>query len=280
MKVVGKGNANILIDFGDAEYLYRCLVRYESLKMNNDCTRENFGYINDVVRKSLGSYVCEMELLEIPLTDFELLLKELSIQIDDTSLVVLKIINLKSKDYTNTLKDDHCTKIFADETATKILLEIKPKWLHYSTDYCRNCTHNTYKNRGINYCYSKLLKQKDHIYDILNPPESLPIEFLNDIVLYLEDEKNFLQLLYSLQEHLHSETTHLSNIDSEDKVTKDLLLLMTLRDVTCFLEWHSLNRGKFSVNIIDVDLKPKHKWKHWSSTHEALEFYNPKCYHK
>lgn len=278
MRVVGKGNANILIDYGDSDYLYRCLVRNNKISLNNEFTRANFKYINEYVKQYLNGLDCPLEMTLIPTGLIQSTLTEYIDVFDEEEVVVFKIPNLKPKYFYKVLQSDHFTTVFTVDKVDKVLLEVKPKWVHYSTSYCRNCTHNLLKGRNINYCYSKLINNKLHLRDILSDcKDSLPREFTDDILLYLDEENNVFKVLHNAQKQLS--TNKILSLKSEDDVEMELLLLMSIRDVTCFIEWEISSRKKFKVNIVDLDLKPKTKWSHWLKTHLELEYFKEKKYH-
>ena len=98
MKVVAKGNANIVIDYGNPNWLYRCCVRYEnSLKCNNDYSLENYQYIKSTVEPLLKGTLCDMELKTISLELLKPVISEYIAQMDDTKFWSSKcpILNLK-----------------------------------------------------------------------------------------------------------------------------------------------------------------------------------------
>ncbi|CCF60578.1 hypothetical protein KAFR_0K02240 [Kazachstania africana CBS 2517] len=283
MHIVGKGGANILLDYDDPVYLYRCCVKFpESVKLNNRYVNENYKFIREKVLPLLGDYVCPMEQCSIPLGNIYPVYSQYvnDTEADMTSRVeVLKIPNLRpSSRFTMILKSDHLTKIYSNDTRTNILLEIKPKWLHNPYHYCRNCTHNDFKGREIKYCYSRLLNDPTHLYDILmDVTSSLPRNFVDVMLEYLRNDSNILRRLHDIQKSLSRKELRYE-IDCIAAVTEDLQLLMTLRDVTCFIEWDVLTTD-LKINVVDVDLKLKDKWTHWNKTNKSLDTHQEKHYH-
>lgn len=280
MRVIGQGNANILIDYGDPVWLYRCCVRFShSLKLNNEYTLQNFNYIKATVRPVLGELLCPMELVTLPLNELSPLIWTFIENLDDDEINVIKIVNLKGKQLHMLVHSDHFTKVYSSSDKSNLLLEFKPKWLHNPVEYCRNCTHSNMKNRNIDYCYTILLREPFHLYEILKGSESLPQRFLEDVMVYFAEKDNVLRVLFAAQMKLHTQS--FDRVGSMADVTNDLLLAMSLRDITCFIEWRSNMEGgrRLRVKVVDVDLKPKEKWMHWTGTHKQLESHPYKVYH-
>lgn len=275
MKVVGRGNANILVDYGDPKWLYRCCVRFpDSLKKNNEYTVRNFEYISGKVHPILGDALCPMEMIVISLDSLGPLISQFISEIDDTMVIVLKILNLKSQKFHTTLYADHFTKLFSSSHNSHILMEFKPKWLHNPFAYCRNCTHNILKGREMRYCYAAVLSDASYLTEIFKEAK-VPHRFISDVVSYFGKEGNILQKLFNLQKKLSLQS--LADISCEEDVSSSLLLEMALRDVTCFLAWQT--SGELSCQIVDVDLKPKEKWGHWVATDRKLGELHRKVYH-
>lgn len=273
MKVVGRGNANIVIDYGDHSDLYRCCIRDgSSLFSNNEYTLENLRFIEFEIKPLLNQFLCPMEMLTIPLPDLN---DELAIlyalyvrNLDDDKIRVLKIPNLKPNlESLKILQNDHFTKVYINSESTKVIYELKPKWLHNPGKYCRNCTHNRYKGRDIDYCYTRLLNDSLHMHNILwKCKDQLPSEFIENIIAYFQNKGNVLRYLHDIQEKLFLDNSNLS-------------LLMTLRDITCFLTWNAKDPTRFDVKIVDVDLKTEDKVEHWRRTHRTLEKFENKQIH-
>lgn len=277
MKVVAKGNANIVIDYGNPNWLYRCCVRYEnSLKCNNDYSLENYQYIKSTVEPLLKGTLCDMELKTISLELLKPVISEYIAQMDDTKVLVIKMPNLKSKDLDKQIYADHYTKIYASNDSRCVLWEFKPKWLHSVTDYCRNCTHSTMKGREMRYCYALLHRDHQHLDKVLAAVTSIPLQCGKELFRYFRDDKNVLATLYEAQMNLSHRK--LEEIESVTDVDEELLLAMTLKDVTCFIEWRS-DTDRLRVNVVDADLKPKEKFQHWLKTHHQLEAQEIKHYH-
>lgn len=285
LSLVGKGNANILIDFGDPKYLYRCCIKYmDSISKNNEFTLENAHFIDTHIKPLMGDLVCPMELIQLPvsavLSIYSTYVK--NVRNNQDIIYCFRISNLRpSNIFTNLIQTDHLTKIYASYDMSSILLEIKPKWLHNPMPFCRNCTHNLLKKRDIKYCYSKLLNVAHHFHDILLPEtkERLPNEFTQMIIEYFDQSTNFLQNIHDTQQLLYA--NKLEQIRSEEDIDNKFLLLMTLRDITCFVQWDSTMKTikDLNINVVDVDLKKNEKWPHWVKTHNQLKNWDRRISH-
>lgn len=277
MEEVAKGNANILIGQGDGQWLYRCCVRYkDSLKRNNDYSLQNYQYIKSTVEPLLAGNLCSMELEVVRLEIVEPFLRKHVEQMDDSTVVVFKMPNLKGAGLPNLIYADHFTKVYSSVHSGRVLWEFKPKWLYNTTDYCRNCTHNSMKGREPRYCYALLCQDHIHLEKVLDAVKDVPLECKRDLASYFRDDNNVLAILFEAQKKLSNQT--LAEINSVSDVGAELLLAMTLRDVTCFLEWRS-DVERLIVNVVDVDMKPKEKVQHWIKTHNELEKHETKHYH-
>lgn len=277
MKVVGKGNANLLIDFGDPRWLYRCCVRYEeSLKRNNEYSMQNMQFILKTAKVLLGELLCPMELEILPLETLKSVLNQYIANLDDTEVVVFKIPNLKPKDLQQVAYEDHFTRIYISTDLNHALMEVKPKWIHSPSRYCRNCTHSNFMGREVRYCYNKINQDPLHLRELLVCAGDIPLKFQNDLNLYLTRGNNVLAVLYEAQRAL--DHNPLVEIDSIADVSDSMSLAMTLRDVTCFIEWFA-DADELRVNVVDVDLKPNEKFKHWRRTQLQLDNFDGKCYH-
>ncbi|CCE62839.1 hypothetical protein TPHA_0D02010 [Tetrapisispora phaffii CBS 4417] len=283
MKVIAKGNANIIIDYDDPLYLYRCLVRDSSLKINNLNTVENFKFLQKFKADEdnrLSYYLCTVELLQLQVNEIRDLLEEYITKFDTEVVYVFKLENLKPNYYDSLLWNDHFTRVyFSKEFSNKILIELKPKWIYYQSPYCRNCTHNQLKSRSnINYCYSHLVNNESYFFtNILGDlKHSLPPEFIISMESYMRGPKNIFKLLYETQKSLY---VPLGTLNHSSEVDYNLLLLMALRDVTLFIEWDTSKDQHIYINFIDLDRKPSSKLSYWLKTHEKLEMFPDKVYH-
>lgn len=296
MNLISQGNGNILIAYSaDDQKLYRCCIRYpDSLEKNNRFTLQNYDFIQTTVRPLLGGLLCPMELCELPLvkagqvytayiTDPNCI-DNLTRNDRNINIYALRLPNLRPGSvYTTLLQEDHFTKLYTNDKRTQILLEIKPKWLYNGNAYCRNCTHNRLKGRQIEYCYTQLLLDPQHYFvnHILSKSSvsNLPESYLSSLSEYFTRQDNVLAKLYDLQKSLYRDK--FSQLRAIEDVDAKLQLLMTLRDVTCFIVWDaSVKQGRdLDVYVVDVDLKPKEKWKHWVDTWNELNSYEEKCFH-
>ena len=284
VKLVGKGNANILLQIDESGSLYRCCIKYpDSVNQCNQYTKENHAFIEGKILSLFpGGLICSMELVEIPIEvvlDLHREYVNCSSLSGSDKILCFKLPNLKdTRVFTNTVQQDHQTKIYANEDYSRILIEIKPKWLDYPTSYCRNCVDNSRKGRNIEYCYSKLLKDSAELNKIINSQtrEVVPSQFIEMITKYLKGKDNVLQEIFTAQRIVQKRI----NKNQSNGLT-DLQLLMTLRDVTCFIEWEDTMKtvDELKVNIVDVDLKTPDKFDHWRHTEQLLEAYPDKTFH-
>lgn len=271
------GAANVLLRYldkkqGRDDMLYRCCVRYASLQSNNELTVENYQYVSQELVSLLGDLIVPVELVALPLVDVEDVLRRYISDVDATVVMCFRIRNMLPPGiYQQEAQfDDHFTKVYCDDQRQHILLEIKPKWLHRDPLFCRNCTHNVMKGRDIRYCYSLLVDDPDHIITVLNHTGlDYPENFVKALRRYLLRNDNVLKVLRGLQESLER-ITPIGIVSSISDVTPELLLNMTLRDVTCFIEWHGQDPSTLNVHVVDVDRKPIEKWEHWVKIHSKL----------
>ena len=246
---------------------------------------ENFRFIQEEIHPLLGDLICPMEIVNVKLQDTYTAYKtyvEDSNSEEITNIVCIKLPNLRrAQTCTDLLQSDHATNVYMNTQKTSVILEIKPKWLHNPMEFCRNCTDNMRKGRSTNYCYSAVVSGK---YDTNIPLDEsakrkVPPEMLKDLTQYFKQENNVLKKLLEVQKKLYE--NRLSSIKSEDDVDMTFQILMTLRDITCFLEWRDTSdpKGRIHVNIVDVDLKQTSKWEHWTKTHKLLSEYPDKISH-
>lgn len=277
MRVIGRGGANILVDYGDPRWLWRCCIRCpDLLSSNNSYTIKNIQYIKKNVEPLLNGLLCPMNLIDVDIEAIRPILSVFVSNLDDKVVKVIKIKNLINRT-TNLIRNDHFLKSYCSQNFQTVILELKPKWLYYDTDYCRNCTHNTFKGRKTKYCYNQLLVNPSHLEVVFGEYNIYPDNFKAAMYEYLHNDNNIFKILYDLQKKLTKNSTSTKDIKSINDVNDEYLLLMTLRDVTCFIEWNSAESA-LCVNIIDVDLKPKEKWTHWTKTYNQLAS-SQKIYH-
>ncbi|KAI5955107.1 IPK1 [Candida jiufengensis] len=213
-------------------------------------------------------------------------------------------------------------------TINSIIFEIKPKWLYdnKSQNYCRTCSLNQLKNYKRHFCPLDLLYPETYnqaITDIFSeiPPEILslieeqnnfPIKTLFKIFLENESKNIFLKL--KKYQKINNKNDLLENISNSNDVSRNLSLVMTLRDVGIFIKFEKFNKfnnihnshnnidniitlednsidkestidneeiikNKYLItcNIYDLDLKSKNKYKHWIKVENDLkDIYNSK----
>ncbi|AQZ16484.1 IPK1 (YDR315C) [Zygosaccharomyces parabailii] len=266
MRIVGRGGANLLIDYGNPGWLYRCCIRFSSsLRLCNQYTKDNVRFINEKVRPILLDMLCCMELQTVSLNKLQVLNQYIT-ELDDGIVQLIKIQTLKNESLDQLIYRDHLTSFYC--SGDDILMEFKPKWLYSKLGYCRNCAYNSLKNRDISYCYVTLLNEPRHFFSIVKQA-SLPREFVEDIIGYFSSSDNILRVLHDAQKKLDVQPW--TQIGSASDVDDQCLLCMTLRDVTCFIRWHP--NSPVSVSVVDVDLKPREKWEYWIETYQMLNSY-------
>ncbi|CCK68642.1 inositol pentakisphosphate 2-kinase KNAG_0B02000 [Huiozyma naganishii CBS 8797] len=273
MRIVGKGKANILVALEEEAILYRICIRFSnSLLKGNEYTLKNYQYIYQKVEPLLGDLLCNFSLSELQLTPKlqQLLHDYVSGSTCNNKVFAFSMPNFKSASmYPLVLFSDHFTSLYSNVQHTKLVLEMKPKWLYNPTRYCRNCTANRFKGRDdMSYCYSKLLRDSEHLFHVIGS-HTLPRWLVLRMCQYFRTRDNVLQVLHDIQKKLYCKGDMI-----------DLPLLMTLRDVTCFVSWDfSQSDAASDVNIVDVDLKPEEKRDFWNKTQMELDSFENKCYH-
>lgn len=269
-----RSKANVLIRKDDSGDLYRICIRYSSVSANNRYTLQNIDFIKKKVEPLIGSYLVHMKLCTLPIASVTDCMEYLDIKCDIREVFTLKLPDLAPSTY-DIIEVDHFTKFHLSPDKQIIIWELKPKWLHQNTLFCRNCTHNSVKERDIDYCYASLMEDTNILRELFKK-YSLPTAFTMDMVRYLGSDENVLKLLYTVQEKLNGYGS-VASFGSAYEASEDLCLLMTLRDVTCFIRWEA--SSKIDAKIIDVDLKPHDKWTHWVSEHRKIESFPSKTYH-
>ena len=179
-----------------------------------------------------------MYLIDVDIEAIRPILSDFILNLDDKVVKVIKIKNL-TNNTSNLILNNHFLKSYCSQNLQTVILELKPKWLYYYTDYCRNCTHNAFKGRGTKYCYNQLLMNPAHLELIFGECNIFPVKFKDAMHEYLRNDNNIFKILYDLHKKLTKNTTPISDIKSINDVNDEHLLLMTLRDVTCFIEWNS-----------------------------------------
>ncbi|ODV96339.1 hypothetical protein PACTADRAFT_33511 [Pachysolen tannophilus NRRL Y-2460] len=191
---------------------------------------------------------------------------------------------------------------------SELVLEMKPKWLYnLKTRNCRNCCLSKYRGKQIINCpldllcenkipnWSKRIVQKlrdsEHSINYINSLELILTEFFmkNKIIGYLF----MLQNRY-YDSSRESYNRRILNLKSADEVPIELIESQTLRDVTLFLNIHSLSRNNYDIvkdtvdkpktlisinndsffevdcKLIDLDLKTSLKFEYWKETELKL----------
>lgn len=264
MAVVAKGKANLIVH-GPNGTVFRLCVRYEdSLSANNQYNVQNEKYIMQTVAPLLCTYIASMRFLVMPIEYFKDDYSKYVSNLDVSTINVFQMQNLKS-DGLQEVFHSHFTKCYMDkiDNGGTFLIEFKPKWLFDQLKYCRNCTHNIMKHVNDLYCYKLILKDPNLLKDILS--DTVPEFWLNKLIDYFQKETNVLHHIYRAQEIAFKRN--------------DVALLMTLRDVTCFIEFNRKNNFFPMVNIIDVDYKPVEKKDYWKKTQNKIDSMINKIYH-
>ncbi|SCU79687.1 LADA_0B02498g1_1 [Lachancea dasiensis] len=267
-EVVFKGSANALIRYKKSDRaLDRLCVRFESLATNNQYTLENFEYVSCRISPLLGEYMAYIskEIREVDVLGP--VLRNFSVNLDRSYAIVFKMEHI-TYGTDSVMIADHFTK-FHLRGRSAVIWEFKPKWYTRSGDNCRNCVLNRVKGRDIPYCYTRVLENPAILQECFAHC-NLPPRFFVDVEEYLQSEDNVLAHLFAKQSKLSESVPNLANLHGEGSVSEELALLMTLRDVTCYISW-DCERGVRQAKIVDVDMKPRSKWKQWSSQQISLD---------
>ncbi|CEP62230.1 inositol pentakisphosphate 2-kinase LALA0_S05e00782g [Lachancea lanzarotensis] len=269
--IVNRGNANILIKYGDrCENLDRCCVRFKSLRQNNIYTLRNLRYIRNCVSPLLGDYLIACTNLGRNVRNLENILGEFKVDIDSKVVEVLEMENL-TFGMDSIVTVDHFTKVHRQKSSIDgeaIVWEFKPKWMIRKGENCRNCVLNRFKGRNIPFCYNMVLEHPEMLRKWL-AAFSMPPQFFPDMETYLRDSDNVLARVYKTQCNLADSLPSLGELAGENDVSGSLALLMALRDVTCFVRWDPASGIR--AKIVDVDMKPKSKWKQWKDQQDVLD---------
>ncbi|AET38718.1 inositol pentakisphosphate 2-kinase Ecym_3221 [Eremothecium cymbalariae DBVPG len=271
--IVAKGAANYLIALNHNEdVLYRVCTRYPSLRENNAYNIKNYDYIMQVIPSAIRKYICPIELVEL---DTEIFKRCSNVPIkawDSSSVACFKLKNLVPKD-TKPIKLDHYTKLHIGNK--KIIWEFKPKWLSQDTAYCRNCTLNNLRGHSIPYCYAQLLEDSKiaEVINLIFKDINVPEEFLIDLKAYLRSNTNVLKIIFIVQEQVDKSLQASAAGESIDHYR----LSMTLKDLTCFIEWKP--ESPIEAKIVDLDQKPSDKLDCWAELRNQLETFHDKVTH-
>lgn len=118
VRLIGKGNVNIVISFGDNDILYWISIRFKELKTNNEYTLKNRTFIQNEIIPIFSSYLYPMEICELQLTPklTELYSKYISVDSMKSNMTVsFKFPNLNPYfSISKCLYNDHQTRLFYD----------------------------------------------------------------------------------------------------------------------------------------------------------------------
>ncbi|SCU91192.1 LAME_0E11584g1_1 [Lachancea meyersii CBS 8951] len=277
--LVNHGNANIIIGYADkTDRLERCCVRFRSLEHNNIYTLENLQFIKNEVFPLLDDFLITVKKIERNVNCLATLLTKFKVDLDSKVVQVLEMENL-TYGMNSVVTVDHFTKVHrnvSSDCSRAVVWEFKPKWLAQYGENCRNCALNRMKGRDISYCYNMVLSRPKELKKWFST-EQLPSQFFSDMEKYFENPKNVLATLYGAQRKLRNSVPPLTDLTSQNDVSDILALLMTLRDVTCFVRWDP--QCGISAKIVDVDSKPKSKWSQWKAQQEKLNASGVQVFH-
>ncbi|OWB56277.1 hypothetical protein B5S28_g2174 [[Candida] boidinii] len=266
-------------------------------------TTEIYKYINDKISPFFqNDEIVDMQVVNITtqfLIDLDSKLPndcKLSIKTSESNAILMPNIfnfytGLDHSDF-HTLK---LTKHFIFHIAPQgnIIFEFKPKWLYTPPDhhvYCRNCALIIQRGEDHIACNLNLLSQegiKDWCKKIMkslakiNDPE---IDYLSLPKLFektLNNNLNAFKTLYKLQNvsddyDIHSE---IRGLESKEDADEDLLLSMTIKDVSIFVILNTQNDTGI-LKIIDLDKKSNTKAMKWKKQElELSEIYDKKFDH-
>ncbi|CAH2353910.1 inositol-pentakisphosphate 2-kinase [[Candida] railenensis] len=324
-----KGNANILFKYvGAHDYLKHKLLRVRLLKEEEEyiSTCELYDFIELKCKPLFPKQIIDIQLVVLT-TDFISKLNNNGHKVMVKERYGLLLPNILYGNYEKQFLSKHCqlytgysevphslSETDASQTTSKqnpsaidsVIFEIKPKWLYDNTssNYCRTCSLNQYKNYKHHFCpldflYEDTLDQGLADFFSKFPPDHLnQIEVVNRIPVrklfryFLNNPDNVFQKLKEYQK-INNKNDLIKNLGSPSDVSHNLSLVMTLRDVGLFIKFEKYNRynnihnshnninniieiedyGKFllTCNIYDLDLKSKMKYRHWFEVEQNLQ---------
>lgn len=279
-----QGNANILLGTGNK------LVRVRKKNPENyQTTLEIHSFLEKQIYPILGDFLVPVTL--VPLTAYlDRIPKLLHPSIELSEPFALEMANCLPPGPGKSFSLCKYASLHLFERA--MVLELKPKWLNrgISTLYCRNCVANRLKKRNVPFCCLGLLSDDPDIVDktvcsILDSArchEDLQA-LRRTLVAYLLTPNNILDILEKEQNN-NDNMEQIPALSGEDDVSEELLLGMTLRDVTVFFRVEkggSKSRGNtknvfeyegyvLTVSVVDVDSKSRKKWSYWKDTEKGL----------
>lgn len=260
-----RGNANlILVSKKDASQLLRL-----RLDKSNTLTSECVEYTNKILEPIFKEYLVRSEVVELTAQFKQSVLEIFNIAIDQNENWGLLMENINPGVEVERHKYD---SLYWDKSTGDYVLELKPKWLYRDLDsiYCRNCANNAVNRKTVSkeYCVLGLLSNKSQTVDeIFSRYKVLVTQQLKKQFLeYLNQENNVFDKL-CLYQNVNDNRHRIKTLGGPSDVDEDLLLGMTLRDVTLFF---TFKKSKVVVKMIDLDRKPKSKWNHWKAVETQL----------
>ncbi|CAN3356826.1 inositol-pentakisphosphate 2-kinase [Diutina catenulata] len=302
-----KGAANILFKYtGDNDYLKHRLMRARLAKDTDEyiSTCELYDFLELKCKRLFPDNIIDVQLIVLD-PDFVANLDSNGNQLMMSERYGLLIPNMLAGSYERYSLSKHC-QLYVDthQPAQSVIFEIKPKWLYdnTTTNYCRTCSLNQFRNYERHFCPLDLLYPHTvsrgladlfaHIPENVSSQlkeEKFPLQKLFEA--FLSRPNNVFLKLKTFQE-INDKSDQIKNLQSSDDVSATLSLIMTLRDVGLFIRFERYDKnndlhnshnnvenlldvaeyGKFLItcNIYDLDLKSQMKYKHWQSTEEKL----------
>lgn len=299
-----KGNANILFEYtGSNDYLRHKLLRLRLTKEDDQyiSTCELYDFIELKCKHLFPDLIIDIQLV--------VLTEEFVDNLDSSGNKMmiherygLLLPNILDGETNKNVLSKNCNLYF-DDQFNAITLELKPKWLYDNKDdnYCRTCLLNQLKGFKRHFCPLDLLYEDTienglaDLFGAISKPlldrihENIPLEQLTR--KFLEDPKNVLQKLKQYQK-INDKNDLIENLTSENDVSPNLSLVMTLRDVGLFLKFEKYDKNNdnhnshnnvnnilvindkkylLTSNIYDLDLKSKRKYKHWLHIENQLQ---------
>ncbi|CAI5759353.1 unnamed protein product [Candida verbasci] len=310
-----KGSANILFKYiGSNDYLRHKLLRLRLSKLDEEyiSTCELYDFIELKCKHLFPKHIIDIQLVVLT-SDFVNRLDSKGHKLMVKERYGLLLPNILNGNYKQINLSKNC-QLYHDEddsgSISSVIFEIKPKWLYdnISSNYCRTCSLNQFKQFKRHFCPLDLLYTEtidEGLKDLFSsiPKQTLDkIENVNKIPLfklfqiYLNNENNVFLKLKQYQK-INNKNDLIKNLTNSNDVSTNLSLVMTLRDVGLFIKFEKYDKfnnchnshnninnlieidrfGKFLItcNIYDLDLKSKMKYKHWLKIENDLkDIYN------
>lgn len=272
---IASGSANSVFEYkGQNDKLKGKVLRLR-LDGNEFTTLDIYKYLNSNLFDGLREYMIQTTLLKIDNYSLATFTekKGLKLSLDEEYGLLLKNFYKYPIQEYQAISLNKYYKFFIHQSKNEVVFEFKPKWLydipnHHKT--CRNCLNAMLKEEKFINCHLKIIDKPS----IDSWCEELQGEFLkyNENICITESLKKVLYKnheliikLYKLQNNIDIHN-QLLNLESEHDITEKLQFNMTLRDISIFI-----NLNTEELSILDLDKKPKSKWRAWKKKETLLQ---------